>query len=357
MATTIDPAKPVLVTGATSYVAGWLIKQLLEEGMTVHAAVRHPDRQEKIQHLSALAADNPGTLEFFKTDLLESGSYAEAMEGCELVFHTASPFIMDVKDPRKELVEPAVEGTRNVLEQANKTGSVKRVVLTSSLAAIYCDCSDLDEKANGMFTEDDWNTRSSVDYRPYPYSKTEAEKEGWRIAGEQDRWDLVVINPSLVMGPPLNPHGATSESMNMLKQLGDGTMKMGVPNLGIGIVDVRDVATAHYLAGFKPEAHGRYITNGHNTSLLEVAQTLHKHFGDRFPVPNSASPKWLLKLIGPMINKALTRDFINKNVNRPWRADNSKIRNELGMSFRSLEETMKEAFQVLVDESLLRAKK
>lgn len=351
--TQIDTSKPVLVTGATGYVAGWLVKRLLEAGLTVHAAVREPENKAKLAHLDALADETPGNIKYFASDLLTPGSYAEAMQGCELVFHTASPFSLDVKDAQKQVIEPAVEGTRNVLEQANATASVKRVVLTSSCAAIYADCSDLKKTPDGVFTEAIWNTTASLDYQPYSYSKTLAEKTAWEISEAQSQWDLVVINPSFVMGPALNPHGTSSESISLLKQMGDGTMKMGVPNLGIGLVDVRDVAQAHYLAGFKPDAKGRHITSGHNSSFLEMAQALQPRFGKDFPISAKALPKWLLMLAGPLINKAMTRRYLKNNLNQAWNADNSKSRNELGLTYRPLQETMEDAFQNLIDAQML----
>ena len=93
--TTIDKSKPILVTGATGYIAGWIIKKLLDQGLTVHAAVRNPDNNEKLAHLNELASNSNGKLSYFKTDLLDNGSYAEAMENCELVFHTP-PFFYHV---------------------------------------------------------------------------------------------------------------------------------------------------------------------------------------------------------------------------------------------------------------------
>jgi dihydroflavonol-4-reductase len=338
----------VLVTGATGYVAGWLVKKLLDEGHTVHAAVRDPENEGKLEYLNRAAEQAPGTIEYFRTDLLVPGSYAEAMEGCELVFHTASPFTIDVKDPVKELVEPAKLGTRNVLEQANETESVKRVVVTSSCAAIYGDNIDLEETPNGVFTEEIWNTSSSVDHQPYSYSKTLAEREAWEIAGKQDRWDLVTVNPILVMGPGQNPHG-TSESYNMMKQFGDGTLKGGVPRYGMGIVDVRDLAEAHYRAGFTPEAKGRYIVSGHNSDLADLAPILREKFGDRYPFPTRTLPKWLVWLVGPMINKVMTRKIVSRNVNLPWIGDNSKGVRELGLTYRPLEETIIDFFQQMVD--------
>ena len=353
----IDNTKPVLVTGANGYVASWLVKKLLDEGLTVHAAVRDPNNKKKIAHLMEAAQHAKGNIKFFTGDLLTPGSYKEAMAGCELVYHTASPFITDVKDPQKELIDPAVKGTENVLRSAMETPSVKRVVDTSSCAAIYTDCIDTINAPHGRLTEEVWNTTSSIDYQPYSYSKTLAEKRAWEIANSQNQWDLVTINMCLVMGPPLNPHETTSESFSLLKQMGDGTFKRGVPKLGCGIVDVRDAADAHYKAGFTPQAKGRYITAGHESDFYELSQILLPKFGKSFPLPKSIAPKWLLMLIGPMLNKNLTWKFIRNNINIPWKADNSKIKRDLGMQFRPLEETMTDSFQVLVDEGILKPKK
>ena len=346
--TRIDPDKPILVTGATGYVAGRLVEKLLAESHTVHAAVRDPENRNKLQYLDGLADALPGTIRYFKTDLLVEGSYAEAMQGCELVYHTASPFTIDVQDPVKELIEPAKLGTRNVLEQANKTSSVKRVVVTSSCAAIYGDNADLAATPHGVFTEDVWNTTSSVDHQAYSYSKTLAEREAWKIADRQGRWDLVTVNPSLVMGPGVNPHG-TSESFAMMKQFGDGTLKTGVPRLGFGVVDVRDLALAHERAGFTPEASGRYIVSGHNSDLADFAPILQAHFGNAYPFPKRTAPKWLIWLVGPMVNAAMTRKFVSRNVGLPFRADSSKGVQELGLTYRPLEQTLVEFFQQMVD--------
>lgn len=356
MNTNIDKTKPVLVTGANGYVASWLVKNLLEDGLTVHAAVRNPNDKNKVGHLIQLAENATGTLKFFKADLLTPDAYFEAMQGCELVYHTASPFTTDVKDPQKELIDPAVKGTANVLNSANKTASVKRVVLTSSCAAIYTDATDCQKAPNGILTEEIWNTTASLEHQPYSYSKTLAEKKAWDIANSQSQWDLVTINMSLVMGPALNPHYATSESMNFLKQLGDGTLKMGAPKMGFGVVDVRDVANAHMLAGFTPEAQGRYITSAHNTNLLAMGMILLPKYGDTYPIPRKAMPKWLLLLVGPFINKAMTRKFIRNNTNVEWKADNSKIKNELGVQFRPMREMMEDSFQVLIDTGVLARK-
>ncbi len=350
----IDASSPILVTGATGYVAGWLVKKLLEQGHTVHAAVRNPGNEQKLAHLNQMAAQSPGQIKYFKSDLLQEGSYKEAMEGCQLVYHTASPFTSKYKNPQTELIDPAVKGTANVLQTANQTPSVKRVVVTSSCAAIYTDAIDCKNAPNGELTEEVWNTTSSLDYQPYSYSKTMAEKKAWEMANAQNQWDLVTVNPAFVMGPMLNPKATTSESFNILKQMGDGTMKAGVPKMGLGLVDVRDVADAHLQAGLNEAAKGRYITVGHNTDFLEMGLALQDKFGKDYPIPKKALPKWLLMIVGPFANKLFTRKFIRNNVNVEWKANNSKIQNELGISFMPMQKTMEDSFQILVDNGIFK---
>ena len=131
----MDKSKPILVTGATGYIAGWIIERLLNQGYNVHATVRDPSKKNKIQHLYDIAEKSSGKIQFFKADLLEAHSFDESMQGCEVVIHTASPFVVtNYKDAVKDIIEPAVKGTENVLDSVNRTESVKRVVLTSSIA-------------------------------------------------------------------------------------------------------------------------------------------------------------------------------------------------------------------------------
>ncbi len=343
---------PVLVTGATGYVAGWVVKELLDAGVTVHAAVRDPDNMAKLEHLAALAAAAPGDIRFFKADLLEDGSYADAIKGCSVVFHTASPFTVTVRDPQRELIDPAVEGTRNVLKTAAQTPGVKRVVVTSSCAAIYTDATDCGKAPGGLLTEDIWNTTASLSYQPYSYSKTLAEREAWKIADAQEQFRLVTVNPSLVIGPALTGR-PTSESFNIVRQMGDGTLKQGAPKLGIGVVDVRDLARAHIAAGFTEEAEGRHIISGHNTNLLELGKALIGKYGDTYPVPRKSLPKWLVWLLGPVMND-IPRRFVANNVDVKWRADNSKSRQALGVTYRPLKESMEDMFQQMIDAGMFK---
>jgi dihydroflavonol-4-reductase len=340
-----------MISGATGYVAGWIVKRLLGEGRTIHAAVRDPADENRLEYLNQLADHSPGSIQYFASDLLEPGSYAAAMRGCELVFHTASPFTIKVANPQKDLIEPAQLGTRNVLMQANETESVQRVVVTSSCAAIYGDNCDLRKATGSMFTEEDWNTTSSLSHQAYSYSKTLAEREAWRIAEAQRRWDLVTINPSLVIGPGINPF-ATSESFALIKQFGDGTGKLGVPDYGIGVVDVRDVAQAHLQAGWNPAAQGRYIISAHNTSFPALAKVLAEKFGRAYPIPTRTLPKWLVWIVAPFFNEQMTRRIASRNVGFPFQADNRKSVRELGMKYRPLEESLIEMFQQMIDHGI-----
>jgi dihydroflavonol-4-reductase len=343
----IDTSKPVLVTGGTGYVAGWVIARLLEEGLTVHATVRDASNTERLAYLQALADASDGEIHFFEADLLKPGSFAEGMAGCSTVFHIASPYLIEVKDPQKELVDPALNGTRNVLEEVNRTESVTRVVLTSSCAAIFGDAADVADAPNGILTEEVWNTTSSLDHQPYSYSKTLAEREAWKLHDAQDRWRLVVMNPAGIFGPGQRIHGG-AESFSIFEQMGDGTFAAGLADLRIGIVDVRDVADAHLRGAFLPDASGRHILSGHDSGLVEIASILREHFPS-YPVGKRVLPKWLLWLFGPMVNGAFTRKVVSRNIGWPWKADNRKSREALGLTYRPLKETVTEHFQQMID--------
>jgi len=236
----IDTSKPVLVTGGTGYVAGVLIAKLLSHGLTVHATVRDPSKTDRLQYLKDEADKSKGTIKFFAGDLLKPGSFDEAAAGCSVIFHTASPFALTVEDPDRDLIHPAVQGTQNVLQAASKSPSVKRVVLTSSVVAIYGDAVDQLETPENKFTEESWNRSSSRSNGAYSLSKTLAEQSAWVTAGGQTQYQLVVINPAFVMGPGLKV-SASSESYKFLIDLKDMTSS-GAPPLPFGVVDVRDVA-------------------------------------------------------------------------------------------------------------------
>lgn len=342
---------PVLVTGANGYIASWLVKLLLDNGNTVHATVRNPEDKSKVGHLEKLAKHSPGELKLFKANLLEATAFDAPMQGCEIVFHTASPFVArNITDAENQLLKPAKQGTQNVLEAANRTDSVKRIVLTSSVVAIYGDAIDLQNAGKAAFDESDWNTSSSATHSPYNYSKTIAEKAAWEIHKKQNRWELLTINPGLVFGPAL---GSTqSESVAMMKDFGNGTLRMGAPNLEFAVVDVRDVAQAHLLAGFKPDASGRHITVSESMSYMDISKALQQQFGKRYPFPRMTAPKPVLWTIAPLFG--LSRKFVSNNIGFPLQFDNSYIKQDLGMVFRPGSETVSDHFQQLLDDEQIR---
>lgn len=347
----IDPLKPILVTGGTGYLASWIIKQLLDEGKEVRATVRNLSQKDKFIHLTEIAVKSKGTLQFFEADLLKQGSFADAMEGCELVIHTASPFkISGLKNAQKELVEPALEGTRNVLESVNQTKSVKRVVLTSSVVAVFGDAIDIKNTKDGIFTEEHWNFSSSLKHQPYAYSKTLAEKLAWELAGNQNQWDLITINPGFIMGPSLSKR-TDSTSIDIMIQLATGKFRTGVPSGEMGFVDVRDVAKAHVLAGFSESASGRHICVSEHKSFLEMADAIRSKY-PQYPLPKGFVPKWLFLIIAPLAG--FTRKYVKLNVGIDLKFDNTYIRKDLNMDFLPFEKTITEHFEQLIKDELIK---
>lgn len=347
---TIDKSAPVLVTGASGYLAGWVIKYLLEEGCTVHATVRDPNKKSSTEHLRKIEANTSGKLVFFKADLLNDGDFDAAMENCELVIHTASPFILNAKDPLNELLNPALKGTENVLNSVNKASSVKRVVLTSSVVSIFGDNIDFAKSGKAALDESDWNETSSLEHMPYPYSKVRAEKRAWEISKSQDRWDLVTINPAGIWGPSLTK-SSKSATIDLLLQLADGRSKGGVPKLDLPFVDVRNVAEAHVKAAFNPKASGRYVLLNEVITMKEMADTLKSEYGTAYPFPTKTLPKWLVWLFAK--SAGATREFVSKNVGHPLKFNNRKSIAELGIAYVDKRETLIDQFEQLKADGLI----
>lgn len=350
----IEVEHPVLVTGANGYVASWIVAALLHRGVQVHAAVRDPADRARTAHLQRVADASPGTLSLFQADLLTPGSYTEAMRGCRVVFHTASPFVRHVGDPQRDLVDPALEGTRNVLRSVADVASVTRVVVTSSIAAVFTDAVETERATGAGVGEDVWNETASLAYEPYNYSKTVAEREAWRLAEGQDRWRLVVINPALVIGPALNAR-PTSESFTIMRQLGGGDLRFGAPRLALAVVDVRDIARAQIAAAYAPDAQGRHIVAAAETDLLRLSGLLRPRFGATHPLPRWALPKPLFWAMAPAVGVA--RRYAAGNVGHTIRLDTTKGRDALGMRYRSVGESLNDMFAQMAALGMVSAKR
>jgi dihydroflavonol-4-reductase len=331
----MDRLGTVLVTGATGFIAAHIVARLLEAGADVRGTVRSLAKRAEIDILRAL----PGAghrLELFEADLTRAGSFDEASRGCRGIIHAASPYVLDVNDPQKDLVDPALEGTREVLQAAQRAGSVTRVVLTSSMAAIT------DEPEHDrVLTERDWNVKSSLTRNPYYYSKVLAERAAWDFV-ERNRpvFDLVAMNPFMVIGPSLTP--ALNQSNALFVRLLEGSFP-AVLSMAWALVDVRDVADAHVRALGTPAAHGRYICAGEVMTMRALVHLLREqgYSGYRLPtLPlDSAFGTWIARLASYRQPKGSGR-YLRTHLGRVPRYDTTKIRTELGVSFRPAAESV-----------------
>ncbi|GKZ98994.1 hypothetical protein AnigIFM60653_000339 [Aspergillus niger] len=339
-----------LVTGGTGFIALHVIKLLLEQGHKVHTTVRSLRNPTKCKPILDLQFRYPGQISLFEADLTKDGSFLQAMEGCDFVYHIASPFLVpsQIKDGLRDCVKPALRGTRNVLESVNQCQAVQRVILTSSVAAMYGDCIEILSVNKGTLMESLWNETSSVTNNPYHYSKVIAEREAWKIHATQDRWDLVVLNPGLVLGPSMTPE-SVSGSLFMIENMLRGNNRMGVPELYYPVVDVRDVAEAHVRAGNMPNANGRYIIagSGETFSLLELANMVRSVHQDPRVLPNRNLPRVIVYLAGPFVG--VSRGWISRNLGVRFSVDNGRSVRELGMEYRPVEGAIKDHYETWVE--------
>lgn len=330
----------VLVTGGSGFVASHLVQQLLERGYRVHTTVRAMANRAKVAPLRAMQDRFPGSLELFEADLLAEGSFDRAMNGCRVVFHVASPFFMPekIKDGRKDVVEPALLGTRNVLASIERTPTVERLVFTSTVGAIFGDYIDVLSMAGQVLSERYFNTTSTVANNPYHYSKTLAEREAWDAERAQDRWRMIAINPGLVLGPSLTP-ASDSGSLFLIDELFKGYFCYGAPDFSFTVADVRDVASAHIAAAEKPDAHGRYIVAAEQmVSFLEMSKVILKPFPRNLRLPRYGLPHWPVRILGPAFG--LTQDYIRKHLGIRFVVDNQRSVKELGIVYRPIAETL-----------------
>jgi nucleoside-diphosphate-sugar epimerase len=287
-----------------------------------------------------MGAQCPGALELFEADLLADGSFGAAMDGCRVVFHVASPFLMPekIKDGQKDVVDPALTGTRNVLAGIERTPTVEKLVFTSTVGAIFGDYVDVLAMKDGILSEDYFNTTSTVENNPYHYAKTVAERAAWDAEQTQTRWRMVSVNPGLILGPSLTP-ASDSGSLFLLDELFKGYFFYGAPDFSFTVADVRDVADAHIAAAENPDAHGRYIVAASRmASFLDMSRALRQRFPRDHRLPRHGLPHWPVRVLGPAFG--LTQDYIRKHLGIRFAVDNRRGVKELGIDYRPLEETL-----------------
>ncbi|WP_033280736.1 NAD-dependent epimerase/dehydratase family protein [Streptomyces sp. NRRL F-525] len=330
----------VLVTGGSGFVGSHLVRQLLERGYRVHTTVRSLGNEAKVAPLRAMGDQFPGALGLFEADLLTEGSFDAAMDGCRVVFHVASPFLMPekIKDGQKDVVEPALTGTRNVLAGIERTPGVEKLVFTSTVGAIFGDYVDVLAMKDETLSEDYFNTTSTVENNPYHYAKTVAERAAWDAQQAQNRWRMVSVNPGLILGPSLTP-ASDSGSLFLLDELFKGYFFYGAPDFSFTVADVRDVASAHIAAAENPDAHGRYIVAAARmASFLDMSRALRQHHPRDYRLPRHGLPHWPVRVLGPAFG--LTQDYIRKHLGIRFPVDNRRGVKELGIDYRPLEETL-----------------
>ncbi|MEU1011316.1 NAD-dependent epimerase/dehydratase family protein [Streptomyces sp. NPDC005890] len=340
-----EARKRAAVTGGSGFVGSHLVRRLLERGYRVHTTVRRASDTPKVRPLWELQEAFPGRLRLFEADLLTDGSYDEAFRGCSAVFHVASPFLMPerIRDGQRDVVEPALTGTRNVLAAVGRTPEVRTLVFTSTVGAMFGDYADVRAMDGQVLSERYFNTTSTVADNPYHYAKTRAERAAWAAAAAQDRWRMVSVNPGLVLGPSFTP-ASDSGSLFLLDELFRGCFCYGAPDFSFTTADVRDVADAHIAAAENPEARGRYIVAAETmTSFHEMSRIIRTRHPRDLRLPRTRLPHWPVRVLGPAFG--LTQDYIRKHLGIRFRVDNSRSIRELGLTYRPVEDTLLDHYE------------
>lgn len=336
----------VLVTGATGFVAGHCIAELLEHGYAVRATVRDVGDTGKRAHLVELAERVDGELEFVAANLDHDSGWAAAVSGCTEVLHVASPFPAKPPKDESELIATAVDGTLRVLRACADDGAVRRVVLTSSLAAVAYGHDDRD----AVRAEADW---SVIERSPaYQKSKTLAERAAWDFVESLPGgtgFELVVINPGLVLGPLQYP--ATSTSHEPVRRLLGGDVP-GSPRVGWATVDVRDLAIVQRLALEVPGAAGnRYVCAGEHLWMADMARLLADEFDPQgLRVPTRQLPDWLVRSIA-LFDKGVRLTL--PGLGHAERVSAAKATEELGWKMRPVRETVLDTAQSLLEHGVV----
>ena len=338
----------VLVTGGSGFIGAHCILQLLNKGYRVRTTVRSLNRERDVRAMLKTGGAEPGAaLSFVAADLMSDAGWPEAVSGCDYVHHVASPFPQGVPKNEDELIVPAREGALRVL-RASRDAGVKRVVLTSSFAAIGYGHKPQQEPFNETY----WTDLNGDGLLPYVKSKAISERAAWDfVAKEGGKLELSVVNPVGVFGPVLGPDYSTS--ILLVQRLMDGALP-GCPRLYFGVVDVRDVADLHIRAMTNPAAKGeRFLAIGGDfMSMVDIAKVLKSRMGQAAKrVPTRQLPDWLVRLASlrdPAVKQILPELGKMKN------ATNEKSRRLLGWAPRSNDESIVATAESLVRLGLLK---
>ncbi|WP_322414782.1 SDR family oxidoreductase [Mesorhizobium huakuii] len=336
----------VLVTGGSGFLGAHCILALLKAGYRVRATVRSAKREADVLAMLKAGGVEPGDrVSFAVADLMIDAGWPQAVAGCDYVLHVASPFPPGVPKHEDDLIIPAREGALRVLRAARDAG-VKRVVLTSSFAAI-----GYGKMPSGPFTEESW-TDPTAKVSAYVKSKTLAERAAWDfIAAEGGRLELAVVNPVGIFGPVLGSDHSTSTEF--VQRMMNGAMP-GLPRLSFGVVDARDVADLHVRAMTNPAAKGeRFLAvSGDFMTVREIAQTVKTRLGDAAArVKTRELPDWLVRIVG-LFNPEAAQ--LATELGKVKNATNAKAVRVLGWAPRSREDALAATGESLVRLGLLK---
>ena len=325
----------VLVTGGTGFVGAHCIVQLLQKGYQVKTTVRSLSRKaDVLEMLKYGGIESFDDLQFIEADLTKDTNWTKAVENCDYVLHVASPIGLSAPKDENEMILPAVEGTLRVLRAAS-AAQVKRVVMTSNFGAVGYSHTD----TSTLITEEDWTDPNEKGLSAYNKSKVLAERAAWEfMQNGSGGMELAVINPMGIFGPSLSPD--LSSGFELLKRVLDGSMKR-IPNITLGIIDVRDVADLHIRAMIHPEAAGqRFLAlAGGILTLPEMAQLLKDNLDDKAVsrISTQKMPDWIVR-IAALFNP-IAKNLVPM-LGRYRNASNEKARNILGWQPRSNKEAI-----------------
>lgn len=338
--------QPIVVTGATGFIAKHVIGALLKRGYTVLGTLRQMEKADDVRRAITRLGGDPAKLSFATADLTSDTGWDEAVAGVNIVVHMASPFPIAQPDDSDEVIRPAREGTLRVLKAATRA-QVKRIVLTSSSVAIFYG-SGL--PIGHIYSETDFTDETRTDLTPYIKSKTIAEKAAWQfVKTTPGAPELAVINPAFVQGPALDGDLSTSHELYRLMARG---VYPAAPRIRFPVVDVRDVAEAHVEAAFRPQAAGkRYLVGEGQLRLFELGQILARELPDlRSKVPKFELPDVAVRMLA-LFDKRLRTILPELGEQKDY--TNATVRTDLGPHLRSADEAVTAAVRSLRDLRLI----
>ena len=308
----------VFLTGASGFIAKHILRELLENGYEARVSVRSEARAQELRDLFPYAV-----LDIVLLDLMRDAGWAEAMAGCDVLIHTASPFpLSEPKDPQ-DLIRPAVDGTLRALRAAHGAG-IGRVILTSSCAAIY---KQADKPPMQPSDESHWTTPYAPSVGAYEASKTLAERAAWEFVEDHPEMALTTINPGAVFGPPMDARYGSS--LELVERLMSGGVPMAPP-MDMVAVDVRDVARMHVAAiGLEATQGERFAAVSGTHRFLELGQMLNA-WDDSLRTPTREAPVWLLRGMSLISQEART---VLSNVGRTLAVSGAKAEETFDFEF------------------------